>query len=170
MNLDIPSAVFGFVGALLGASVSIATTAMSNNAQVRRARQERTGRVADAQREAYITFLSQGDHFLDLARELADLLDAGLHEGDPGADDCFHRYSAEWTKFAVSSAAVQISGPPNVADFAQELKSKIGARGELIDQRYKDGKQWRDNDNTTEAAAKARADFIHQAQIWLNAT
>src|SRR5689334_19480288 len=115
MNLDIASGVFGFVGALLGAGVSIATAAMNNGAQVRGARRERAEKVIDAQREAYIIFLSQGDLFLDLARELVVLLDSGAQEGDPEADACFLRYGAEWTKFAVSSAAVQISGPPNVA-------------------------------------------------------
>ncbi len=171
MDLNIASAVFGLLGAMLGAGVSIATTAMSNNAQVRNARQERVGRVVDAQRETYINFLSQGDLFLDLARELSAVLDTGAHEGDSRADATFMRYSAEWTKFVVNCAAVQISGPPDVANSANQLRLKIGAWSELIDRRYTDGKRWRGHDEAVDAARmsarEARAEFIHHAQSWL---
>jgi hypothetical protein len=159
---DVLPAIFGLVGAVLGATASAAVTYLNIRGAREQERRARRDRVTDLRREACVSFLTAAESFLDLARALTAELDSSGSTERP--EDLHLRYSEAWASFTATSAAVQIAGPAELADVGRRLRKAIGDYSDIVDGRYDAGRWPRCHDDALEAARERRNEFVSAAQ------
>ncbi|MFI7075485.1 hypothetical protein [Micromonospora sediminicola] len=162
MPSDITSGVLTLAGTIVGGLITVAGTYGTVSAQRRQVQQARRDQVTDARRQAWVTYLTRLDTFLDHARELVVAMD-GDDQGN-AIKDLHERYADEWLAFIATNAAVQIAGPKVVAERADALKIAAGNWSDAVDARYQRGKWGRGREDAWEAVTRARSAFVEAIQ------
>jgi hypothetical protein len=167
---ELITGLIGLAGVIVGAgatTITGITAARSQRLQLAVGRDERQN---DVRREACNAFLIRVSAVLDLARELV----ARLEQTPPidALDEIHSRYVAEWHDLARAVAAVEIAGPPNLANAASELRLAVGGVADVCDAWYSARQRGPANARRAQfreanaAAQSARQSFIEQAQEW----
>jgi hypothetical protein len=119
--------------------------------------------LRDSRRQVYVTYLKCGDLLTDQVRAIYALTD----RADLKAED-YERYSQTWNELIEGRSALDIAGPPAVADAAQSL---FRAWADLCNQvdPWVNGKRWTTQDDKTYAEnlqnrAECRKQFLSVVQ------
>lgn len=158
---DIATAVVGAADALIGGGVTSAVTYLNLRTQREQAQRARQDRVIDVRRDAWATFLTRADSFLDHARELTTAL--AESQSDERIEDV-QRYADEWTQFAASHAAPELAGPAELAWAGKQFRRAVGAVGDACDSWHRDRRRPRGYDAQVETVQRTREEFVATAQ------
>jgi hypothetical protein len=162
MASDLTSGVLTLAGTVVGGAITFGGTYWTSHTQRQQVEQTRRDQVNGLRRQAWVTFLTKLDMFLDHTRELVVAMD-----GDVGAtqlEELHRRYLAEWLEFVPTNAAVEIAGPRSVADRAKVLKTAVGTFSDTVDSRYQSGKWGRGRERAWDAVKAARQAFLEATQ------
>lgn len=132
MTPELFAGLLALVGVVIGAGATLATSwtaARVQRSQVAEGRDERQNAV---RREAYTEFLAHTTAFLDLARDVCEVL-AERDLDTERLTEVHRRYLTEWHALVRSRAAVQIAGPAEAATVAKELQGAVGNASDECD-------------------------------------
>lgn len=163
MSSDVTAAAFGLAGALIGGGVTFGATYLADRTARQQARLTRIDKAAEVRRQACVGFLRSADAFRDRMRELTTLLE------EQAPKERFDRvnelYEQLWAAFAEEAASVEICGPPELAGAAQQLRTALGHRSELVDARRENGRWPRGaGEDSLIAITTARETFLEFAR------
>lgn len=125
MTNQIITALFGLIGALVGAGATVAGQRISAKHQTKQAELARRDGERERCHQAIVKFLAQVDLLLDSVRELRRLL------GDPklrdSAEHYHSQYAANWAAVVGSRAELRLVATPPVLDVAGRLLGALGS-------------------------------------------
>jgi hypothetical protein len=132
------AAVFGLVGAVIGASATLTANWIASRTesrtQLKLAADDREQRSAEVRRDASAKYLIVVDSFMDQARELVSRMESTAP--GPECDTSHESYLAGWEDLQRRCAPVVIAGPSELGERAEALKSQLGALGDECDSWY----------------------------------
>ena len=161
-------AVFGILGAVVGAGATLTANWISTRAQLMLADRDREQRSAEVRRAACAKYLVAADSFMDQARELAHRMQGKASEAE--CEAAHAPYFSGWEHLQRACAPVVIAGPSELGRRAEKLRSQLGTLGDLCDNwytAYKNGpapSRISEFGNVRREALQIRAEFISTAQ------
>lgn len=171
MSPELLTGLLALVGVVVGAGATLATSwtaAQVQRSQIAEGRDERQNAV---RREAYTEFLAHTTAFLDLARDVCEVLE------DPDLDtdrlaEVHRRYLTEWHSLVRSRAAVEIAGPAEAAAVANELQLAVGSAADECDRWHRArlsgpaNRRWTQFNQARVHADGVSGRFASQARDW----
>jgi hypothetical protein len=128
------AAVFGALGAALGASAALASSWIGNRAQRDLAAASRKAHVAEVRRVAYAEYLTTVYSFMESARELVARLENDAAELE--CDAAHRAYCEDWERMQPTYAPVMIAGPDEIEESAKALRFRLGFLADGCDAWY----------------------------------
>lgn len=163
MASEIAFGVIGLLGAVIGGGVTLGITALSHREQRRMAARLRDQHLADERRHVCSDFLEHAELFRDHARAVVACLEPGTAPEALAQSRLL--YDDAWSRLKGKNAAVQVAGPPPLADAARELVARLGDYSDLVEARERAGRWPSGHDAAFDAVISARDRFVETAQL-----
>ena len=125
------AAVFGVLGAVVGAGATLTANWIASRTQLKLAADDRDQRRAEVRRAACAEYLVAVDSFLDQARELVSRMENGSPK--PQCDAAYASYFAGWEHLQRVRAPVVIAGPSELGERAEALRYQLAGLGDECD-------------------------------------
>lgn len=127
-------ALFGAIGTMVGAGVTLTANWIVSHTQRYLATEDRRQRNAEVRRDACSIFLASALIFEDRGRELVDSIRFGASEAR--ITSAYEAYYEAWEDVKRKRASVLVSGPDDVAHMAEKLHDSLTELSIFCDSAY----------------------------------